>query len=187
MPEKASCRKVSTTQFKGLVSIFTGDGKGKTTAAIGTAVRASGHGLRSYIALFAKGGEFPRGEECALADIKNITFDSCPQAGWLKRGYVTPEQISMAKSSLERARKAMLGGDYDVIVLDEINIAVDYNLIGIDDVVEFVKDKPPDVELIMTGRNAHPGLIGIADLVTEMVNVKHPFDKGINAREGIDF
>jgi cob(I)alamin adenosyltransferase len=187
LSERASCHHVSREQFKGLVSIFTGDGKGKTTAAIGTAVRASGHGLRSYIAFFAKGQQYPKGEECALAGLSNITFDTHQQIGWLKKGSITPEQQRMARSALERARKAMLGGKYDVIVLDEINIAIDYNLVSVDDVVEFIKDKPSNVELILTGRSAVSRLIDMADLVTDMTKIKHPFDKGINAREGIDF
>ncbi len=187
MPEKASCHTVSPLQFKGLVSIFTGEGKGKTEAAIGLAVRAAGYGLKTYIAMFAKGGQFPRGEENALSCLPEITFDTQPQAGWLEKGSVTPRQKSLAKAALGRAREAMLGGRYNIIVLDEINIAVDYNLVSLDDVVEFIKEKPAGVELVLTGRHAHPKLIEMADLVTEMVKIKHPYDKGINARKGIDF
>ncbi len=187
MPEKASCHKVSSAKLKGLVSIFTGEGKGKTTAAIGLAVRAAGHGLKAYIIMFAKGGQFSRGEERALSCVPNITFDTYPQDKWLKKGSITPQQKSLAQAALGRAKEAMLCGRYNIIVLDEINIAVDYNLVSIDDVVELIKEKPAGVELVLTGRHAHPKLIEMADLVTDMVKIKHPYDKGINAREGIDF
>jgi cob(I)alamin adenosyltransferase len=187
LPEKASCHTVSPTQFKGLVSIFTGEGKGKTTAAIGLAVRAAGYGLKTYMTMFAKGGQFSRGEERALSCLPDITFDTYPQTGWLKKGSVIPEQKKLAASALERAKEAMLGGKYNIIVLDEINVAVDYNLVSVEDVAEFIREKPAGVGLVLTGRRAHPKLVEMADLVTDMVKIKHPYDKGINAREGIDF
>lgn len=188
MPEKPSC-SCSRPQSvdKGLVSIFTGDGKGKTTAAIGTAVRAAGHGLRVFMAFFAKGDEYYRGEANSLQLIPNITTAVCHHKNWIDKDNPKAEDRELAESALTAAREAMLSGDYNLIILDEINIAINYGLVSLDDVIEFVKAKPQNVELILTGRYAEPELVQMADLVTEMNAVKHPFSKGVKAHRGIDY
>lgn len=188
MSEKSSC-DYSRPQpgDKGLVSIFTGDGKGKTTAAIGTAVRAAGHGLRVFIAFFVKGDKFPRGEDNALSRLPSITITSCRHKDWIDKENIKAEDKEMAESALAAAREAMLNGNYNLIVLDEINIAINYGLVSLDEVIELVNDKPQNVELILTGRYAEPKLVQMADLVTEMLMVKHPYGEGVKARRGIDY
>lgn len=172
---------------KGLVSIFTGDGKGKTTAAIGTAVRAAGHGLRVLIVFFAKGDKYPRGEDSAMSRLPNITIAGRCHSDWIDKENIKDKDKELAKSTLATAREAMLNGNYDLIVLDEINIAVNYGLVSLDEVIGFINDKPNNVELILTGRYAEPELVQMADLVTDMQVVKHPYNKGVTARRGIDY
>jgi cob(I)alamin adenosyltransferase len=175
--------KIST---KGLVEIFTGDGKGKTSAALGMALRASGHGLRIHIVFFMK-GDFPYGEQKVLSELPNVSFSRFGFQDFVNPANVKPEEKEEARKALEAARKAMLSSEYDIVVLDEVNVAVAWNLVDIDEVIKLVKNKPEKVELILTGRYADPRLIELADLVTDMVKVKHPYDKGISSREGIEY
>ncbi len=172
---------------QGLVSIFTGDGKGKTTAAMGSAVRASGHGLGVFIVFFMKGENYVHGEVKALSQLANVTTASFGQKGWVDRTNVKPEHRERAGSALAAASEAIKSGSYDLVVLDEITIAIDYGLIGLDEVVKLINSKPRGVELILTGRSATPGLIEAADLVTEMVMIKHPYTRGVKARPGIEY
>jgi len=172
---------------RGMVAIFTGDGKGKTTAAIGTVVRAAGHGLRSFVVFFLKGKNFVHGEMKSLAGMNNISLADFGQNGWVDKDNVTAENIEQEKQALTTARDAMLSGNYDIIVLDEVNIALEYGLLDVEEVIKLIKDKPKKVELILTGRNANPKLVQIADLVTEMLMIKHPYAKGVKARKGIDY
>ena len=176
----------SKTSTKGLVEIFTGDGKGKTSAALGIALRALGHGLRVHVVYFMK-GEFPYGEQKTLSQLSNVTFAKFGFETFVDPSNVKPEEKEEARKALEAARKAMLSLEYDIVVLDEVNVAAAWNLIDIDDVIRLIGDKPEKVELILTGRYADPRLIELADLVTEMVKVKHPYDKGILSRQGIDY
>ena len=172
---------------QGLVSIFTGDGKGKTTAAIGTVVRAAGHGLRTFIVFFMKGESFVHGEINILSKMPNVTLAGFGQNGWVDKDNVKPEHKEQARLALTAAREAMLSGNYDLVVLDEINIAIDYGLIELDEVIKLVNDKSQNVELILTGRNIDTRLVQMADLVTEMLMIKHPYARGIKARRGIDY
>jgi cob(I)alamin adenosyltransferase len=172
---------------KGLVQVFTGDGKGKTTAALGTVLRAAGHGLNIYVVFFIK-GSYARGEFSALARLPHVKFASFGLRQFIdKRKGIDPEEKRQAEVALAAAREAITSGDYDLVVLDEINVALDFQLIEIDDVIDIIKNKPSHVELILTGRHADARLIDVADLVTEMVNVKHPFEKGVKARQGIEY
>jgi len=171
---------------KGLVQIFTGNGKGKTTAALGTILRATGHGLKVFIVFFMK-GDYEYGEFNTLPKLPNIEIFKSGFRQFTDPLNIKPEEKEQAKSALAAARKAILSGSYDLVVLDEVNVALEYNLIELDEVVKLIEDKPPRVELILTGRYADNGLIEMADLVTEMVKVKHPFDKGIKARKGIEY
>ena len=170
----------------GLVQIYTGNGKGKTTAALGLIVRAIGHGLRVCIVFFMK-GDYPYGEFETLKKLPGIKVASFGFRRFTDRENLKPEEIEQAEKALTTAREAMLSGDYDLVVLDEVNVAVAWKLIGIDKVIELIKNKPAGVELILTGRYAEAELIEQADLVTEMVKVKHPFDNGIRARKGIEY
>jgi len=171
---------------KGLVQIFTGNGKGKTTAALGTVIRAAGHGLKVFVIFFIK-GDYASGEYSTLSRLPDVKVASFGLRRFIDPKNVDPEEKAQAKAALAAAREAITGGTYDLVVLDEINVALDFKLIDPDDVMQLIKDKPPHVELILTGRNADSRLIEAADLVTEMVKIKHPFDKGIKARKGIEF
>ncbi len=171
---------------KGLVEVFTGEGKGKTSAALGMVLRAAGHGLRVHIVFFMK-GEFPYGEQKTLAILPNVTFDRFGFKSFVNPDNIKPAEKQQAARALEAARKAMLSKKFDVVVLDEVNVAVSWKLIDIEDVVKMIKDKPENVELILTGRYASPRIVELADLVTEMVKIKHPYDDGLLARKGMDY
>jgi len=171
---------------RGLVYIFTGDGKGKTSAAIGVVIRALGHGLRVYIVYFMK-GDYPYGERRILSELSNVNFASFGSRNFIDPSNIKPEEKEQARQALAAAREAMLSGSYDLVVLDEVNLAVAWKLVELDEVVKLIEDKPQNVELILTGRQADTKLIKLADLVTEMLKIKHPYDKGVRARRGIDY
>jgi cob(I)alamin adenosyltransferase len=172
---------------QGLVSIFTGDGKGKTTAAIGSIVRAAGHGLRAFIIYFMKGNDFIYGENIILSQLPNVKIANFCQTGWVSKENTKAKHKEQAALALATARDIINSGDYDIIVLDEINVAIDYKLIELEDIIQLVKEKPRQLELILTGRYANPRLMQMADLVTEMQMIKHPYNQGIKARRGIDY
>lgn len=169
---------------KGYVQIYTGGGKGKTTAALGLALRASGRGMRSYIGQFMKGQQY--GELDALRDHACITVEQYGDPRCIRREEVTPEHVAQAQRGLERARAAMLSGVYDIVVLDEVNAAIWFGLLEVEEVLAFLDGKPERVEVILTGRRAPQELIDRADLVTEMCEVKHYYAQGVVAREGIE-
>lgn len=187
MTEKLAKRDLSLeSSRRGLVQIFTGDGKGKTSAALGSIIRALGHGLRVYIIFFMK-GDYPYGERNILNKLPNVTVASFGQEEFVDPTNVKLEQIAQAGQALASAREAMLSGKYDLVILDEINVAAAFKLISVDEVIQLIKDKPENVELILTGRKADPRLIQMADLVTEMVKIKHPYDCGITSRKGFEY
>ena len=171
---------------KGLVQIFTGDGKGKTSAALGVVLRALGHGLRVCIVVFMK-GDYPYSEWKALSKLPNVKIARFGFRTFTDPANVKPEEIEQAKQALAAAREAMLSGNYDLVMLDEVNIAVAWKLLELGEVVRLIHDKPPNVELILTGRQVDAKLVELADLVTECLKIKHPYDKGIGARRGIDY
>ena len=171
---------------QGLVQVFTGNGKGKTSAALGSVLRALGHGLRVYIVFFMK-GKYPYGEFSILPKLPNVDIASFGLRCLIDPTHINPEEIEQAKLALAAAREAMLSGNYDLVVLDEVNVAIYFKLIELDEVVRLIGDKPRNVELILTGRYADAKLIELADLVTEMVKLKHPYDKGVKARKGIEY
>lgn len=187
MGEKASSFDPQSPPVrKGLVQIFTGDGRGKTTAAIGTIIRALGHGLKVYIAFFMK-GDYAYGERQILSKLPGVTMEGFGSSHFIDPASIKPEEREAARQALEAARQAMLSGEYDVVVLDEVNIAVDFKLLEVGVVLDFVEAKPEAVELILTGRRADKELVRVADLVTECLKIKHPYDGGIEAREGFEY
>lgn len=169
---------------RGYVQVYTGDGKGKTTAALGLALRASGHGLHTYIGQFMKGQHY--GELDALRGHPCITIEQYGDVRCIRREEVTPEHVAQARRGLERARAAMLSGRYDIVVLDEVNVSIWFGLLTVEEVLAFIDQKPTRVELVLTGRRAPQELIERADLVTEMLEVKHYYQQGVMAREGIE-
>ena len=187
MTEKTLFSFSSSEPFtKGLVQVFTGEGKGKTTAALGAVIRALGDGLRVYIVYFMK-GSYPYGERNILSKLPNVTTASFGSLEFVNPASVKPEEKEQARQALAAAREAMLSGSYDLVVLDEVNIAVAWKLVELNEVMRLIRDKPPDVELILTGRQADTKLVQLADLVTECLKIKHPYDEGIMARQGIDY
>jgi len=171
---------------KGLVEIYTGNGKGKTSAALGVAIRALGHGLRVHVIYFMK-GDYPYGERNVLARLSNVSFQSFGHEHFIDPQNVQEEEREQARQALQAAREAIASGNFDLVVLDEVNIAASWKLVEVEDVIKLIKEKPENVELILTGRHADERLIEIADLVTEMMEIKHPFRKGIQARRGIEY
>jgi cob(I)alamin adenosyltransferase len=169
-----------------MVQVFTGDGKGKTTAALGTALRALGHGLKVFVVVFMK-GDYPYGEWEALNVFPNVSIVRFGFREFTDPDNVKPEEREQAESALKAARQAMLSGEYDLVILDEVNVAAAWKLVDMDEVVQLIKDRPPQVELILTGRRADKKLIELADLVTECIKIKHPYDRGTLARPGIEF
>jgi len=170
--------------LNGQVQVYTGTGKGKTTAAIGLVVRAAGYGLRSFIGQFMKG--LPYGELVALKAIPEISIEQFGDETCLHRKDVTELHRQQARTGLDRCRELMHKKTYDLIVLDEINVAIWFGLLSEQEVLGFVEEKPRNVELILTGRYAPQSIMIRADLVTEMRAVKHYFDKGLLARDGIE-
>ena len=171
---------------RGLVQVFTGNGKGKTTAALGTVLRAAGHKLKALVVFFMK-GDYNYGEYEALLKLPNVEIFQSGFREFTDPLDVKPEEKEQAEKALAVARQAVKSGRHDLVVLDEVNVAIEYKLIELDDVIKLIDEKPHNVELILTGRDADSRLVEMADLVTEMVNIKHPFEKGIKAREGIEY
>ncbi len=174
------------SEFKGYVQVYTGDGKGKTTAALGLALRAAGHGLGTYIGQFLKGR--PTGETKAARRLSPLlTIERFGRRGFVRLdGDPDREDIDRARRGLARCLKAMLSGRYRIIVLDEVNVAVDLGLIPERDVLAFLDRKPADVEVVLTGRFAPQAVVRRADLVTDMKERRHYSKKGVRARTGIE-
>ena len=170
--------------MKGYIQVYTGSGKGKTTAALGLALRAAGAGFRVYIAQFVKGMKYseldilPR-----LSDY--ITLKQYGRDCFIERD-PTNEDIQAAQEGLKEVKEIMCSGAYQMIILDEANIATYFNLFSVDDLLDFMRAKPEGVELVITGRKADTRVIEAADLVTEMKEIKHYYHKGIEARSGIE-
>lgn len=171
---------------KGIVQVYTGNGKGKTSAALGAILRAVGHNLRVYVVFFMK-GKYSYGEFSTLSRLPDVQVASFGLRCFTNRKNIDPEEAKQAKMALAAARDAMLSGNYDFIVLDEVNISVYFKLIELDDVIQLINDRPKNVNLILTGRNADARIIALADLATEMVKLKHHYDKGVKARKGIEY
>ena len=178
----------------GLIIVYTGDGKGKTSAALGAAMRSLGHGWKVLMIQFFKGDWPVVYGELELAKRLYPQFEVLQ----LGRGFVKimgdkkpfDEHVEAAQAALQLTKERMQSGQYDVVILDEINYALgylDFKLIELDDVLELLRGKPPEMHIILTGRNAHPKVIEMADLVTEMKDIKHPMKRGIPAQQGIDF
>ena len=176
-----------TNISQGLVQVYTGDCKGKTTAAFGLAIRAVGHGFRVYIIQFMKGGN-DYGELEGLKRLQpECQLEHFGGQGWVRKGELQEEHILEARKAFIRAQEIITSGEWDIVILDEIVNALWFELIPESEVLELIDMKPPHVELVLTGRNASKLLIEKADLVTEMVLRKHPFEKGITARLGIEY
>ena len=172
----------------GLVIVNTGDGKGKTTAALGIGLRAAGHGLKVLMLQFIKGSQLT-GELCAVKrldpDFKIVQLGQ----GFIKtrKGEHSEATIENARVSWDYAKQEIFSDLYDTVILDEINNMIDYGLLNVEEVISVLKERPKRLNVVLTGRNAHEKIIEFADMVTEMQEIKHPYKKGIKAQKGIEF
>ncbi len=171
----------------GKVQVFTGEGKGKTTAALGLAWRAIGRDLKVFMVQFLKAPDTSGEHFSAKALHPYFVIKPMGRKGFIRRRGCEPLDQVMAEMALEEARSAMLGGEYDVIILDEINVAVHFRLLDVKDLLELIDEKPEKVELVLTGRYAHADVIEKADVALEMRKIKHHFDEGVPARKGIEY
>lgn len=168
---------------RGLIQVYTGDGKGKTTAALGQALRASGHGMSVIFIQFVKGiqtGEHAFVTRYSPFEIIQLGKGDC----FTKDGTILENE---AREVLNYAREKIISNKYDLVVLDEIFVALHIKLISLEDIMELINIKPDSLELVMTGRNAPPEIVQRADLVTEMLMIKHPYNEGVQSRRGIEF
>ncbi len=174
----------SIKQELGMVQVYTGNGKGKTTAAFGLCFRAVGRGLKVAMVQFMKSDE-GYGEQTSAKDLKN--FELFPLGlDCLVGRDPTPEDYAAAEETLTKAKELIYSDEYDLVVLDEVNVAIEWKLIKEKDVLDMLKGRPENIEVVLTGRYATEGIIEYADLVTEMKCIKHPYDCGIMARKGIE-
>jgi len=170
----------------GLVQVYTGDGKGKTTAAFGLAMRAIGKGLKVFMVQFLKGRKYGELETARrLSDRLEVVQSGLDS--FVKKGEPGEEDLRLAHKGLELARRAIMGGEYDIVILDEVNVAIELGVLKVEEVLPLIDERPGSVELVLTGRYAPEEFCERADIITEMRNVRHCFDKGVPMREGIEF
>lgn len=176
---------------RGYIQVYTGDGKGKTTASLGLTMRALGRGWKVLIVFFTKGGE-NYGELYSFRELSpnlmnNLTIVQAGLSRIVYSSNLTEEDKAEITKGWEVAKKAAKSGEYQLIVLDEANVAIDLGLIDLEEMKEFLKSKPDELEIVLTGRNAHKDIIELAHLVSEIKPVKHYWNLGTKAREGIEF
>ena len=171
---------------KGLVQVYTGNGKGKTTAALGLALRAVGHEMKVLVVQFMK-GNVQYGELESVKKLSpHLTLKQVGRETFISKRNPDPKDSQLAQEGFSIAKKAIQEKEYDIVILDEINLAIDYGLIPLDDLLRLIDSKPDTIELILTGRNVNHEILERADLITEMVDRKHYYDKGVPARKGIE-
>jgi cob(I)alamin adenosyltransferase len=171
---------------KGTVQVYTGNGKGKTTAALGQALRACGHGLKVLMIQFMKGSK-NYGEVMIVDAVPGFTLIQSGLPTFVEKGAPSEEDLRLARAGMKIARKAVREQSCDMLILDEANVAVDYGLLKVEDVLDLIKNKPLAMELIITGRYAPDEILEAADLVTEMKELKHHYVDGLEMREGIEY
>jgi len=170
---------------EGLVLVYTGNGKGKTTAALGLALRAVGHGKRVLMIQFMKGGD-DYGELQAARMLPGFEIVQKGLPTFVDRDHPAGEDVRLAQEGLALAREA-LKGTWDLVILDEINVAVEYGLVGLSDVLALLEMRRAETDMVLTGRGAHPELVRRADMVSEVLEIKHHYQRGIAARKGIEY
>jgi len=171
---------------KGFVHVYTGEGKGKTTSALGLTLRFAGHGGRVAFVQFMKGWPF-YGEISGLAKLESVDHIVTGRPDFVDRRNPDPVDISEARRGFEKALNILSEGSHDLVVLDEIIVAIDYGILSSAETLKALKSRPAHVEVVLTGRNAPTELLDYADYVTEMVEIKHPFRKGITGRRGSEY
>ena len=171
---------------KGYIQVYTGNGKGKTTASLGLAVRAAGHGLKTVIIQFMKGW-IDYGELKGVAMLSPlVTIHQAGRDTFVDRESPDPEDVRLARDGWELAKETILGGKADIVVLDEINCAVDFGLLPVGEILDLLRRKPDGMEIVLSGRGAPEEIVAAADLVTEMREIKHYYAKGVDARVGVE-
>jgi len=174
----------------GLILVNTGNGKGKTTAAMGLALRAAGNNMRVLVLQFIK-GPWKSGEVKILEKLKPLIEIEQLGTGFIKfvdgKPSISEEDRINAEKSFKYTVDKIKSGEYSMVILDEINNMIDYGLLEIDDVISLLENKPEELNIVLTGRNVHPEIIKIADIVTEMKEIKHDYNKGVKARKGIEY
>jgi cob(I)alamin adenosyltransferase len=171
---------------KGLIQVYTGEGKGKTTCALGLALRAWGQGLKVFIIQFLKGRE--TGESAAVACLApEVTLRSFGRPGLVNFEAPAPEDLVLVQQAWDLAREVLAAGEHDLVILDEINLCLTHGLIPLEEALEALQHRPPWVEVVLTGRQAPPELLALADLITEMRPIKHYYQAGGTARRGIEW
>jgi cob(I)alamin adenosyltransferase len=172
---------------RGLIQVYTGDGKGKTTCALGLALRAVGQGFKVSMVQFMKGRD--TGEARAVAErlAPDMTLRYFGRPGLVKLRGPAPEDLALIREAWDLARQTILAGAHDLVILDEINLALSFDLVDAAEVYRVLRERPPWVEVVLTGRQAPPELVELADLVTEMRPVKHYYEAGVAARRGIEW
>ncbi len=171
---------------KGLVQVYTGNGKGKTTAALGLVLRSVGKGHKTMIIQFMK-GDIKYGELTGIEHLPNAEIEQYGRPDFVDRKDPAKVDIEFAEQGFRRAKEVISSGEYDMVVLDEMNITLDYKLLDEDEVIACIKGRPEHVEIVLTGRYAPPSIVDLADLLTVMCEVKHPYMTGVEAREGIEY
>lgn len=183
-PKKTTA--VAALANRGLVIVITGNGKGKTTSAFGQALRAVGQGYKVFIMQFMKGRDY--GEFVAAKKyLPRLTLRRSGLDSFVMRDKPAPVDIELARQGFELAKKAIASGKYNMVILDEINVAIDFNLIPLEEMIRLIKNKPPGLDLILTGRYAAKEIIKLADTVSEVKEIKHHYAAGIKDRAGIEY
>ncbi len=173
---------------KGLVLVYTGDGKGKTTAALGLALRAIGHGQEVYMIQFMKGPGNEYGERKAARDhLKALTIVPSGRDEFVNRNNPSEVDLNLAARGMDLAREVVRRGQHGLVILDEVNVAVDYGLVKVEELLDLIRTKPDHVNMVLTGRGAREEIVEIADTISEVKEIKHHYRKGIPARKGIEF
>jgi len=170
---------------KRYIHVYTGPGKGKTTAALGLGLRAAGAGFKVHMIQFMKGRRYS--ELNSVEKLSNFTISQHGRDEFVNKDEPEQIDIDLAQEGFAYAKNLIKSGKYDMIILDEINVAVDFNLIDLNELMKVIESKPENLELVLTGRYAHPEIQRIANYVTEMLEIKHPYQHGVEARKGVDF
>ncbi len=170
----------------GMIHVYTGDGKGKTTSSLGLGLRAAGHGFKVHMIQFMK-GQINYGELESVKLIPNFEIRQFGRPDFVDKNNPEEIDIQLAKDGLAHAKEIVAAGDIDMLILDEVNVAVEWGLFSYREIIELIKNKPENMELVLTGRHAPREFIELADTVTEMKEIKHPYMEGITARKGIEY
>ncbi len=172
--------------LKGLTMVYTGNGKGKTTAALGLALRAMGNGKKVFMLQFMKGSK-EYGEVRMTPSLPLLTLVQSGLESFVSKDDPSAEDLRLARQGLDLAKDAIDSGNYDLIILDEINIALDYSLFPLEEALNLIKNKPNHLDLVLTGRYAPPQILEMADLISDVQEIRHHYAAGIQARAGIEF